>query len=180
MLREDDRHNFEAGRPARRSAALEREEDNGDEIEELRQRTVRLEAPDEAEDESPFLRGQKRVAVRRGPIPRKAANRLKQAAAAIAILGALAGIAAAGYFYGTSSWRFRIDSSDNIEIAGVAHVPPAQVMEVFGGDIGRNIYYVPLAERKKQLEEIPWVESAAVMRLLPNRLRVAIHERTPV
>jgi len=30
------------------------------------------------------------------------------------------------------------------------------------------------------LEEIPWVESANVMRLLPNKLRVTIQERTPV
>src|SRR6201999_2488859 len=33
---------------------------------------------------------------------------------------------------------------------------------------------------KHQLEEIPWVESADVMRLLPNQLRVTIQERTPV
>ena len=49
-----------------------------------------------------------------------------------------------------------------------------------GGDIGRNIFFVPLAERKVQLEQIPWVESASVMRFVPNRLGVEIHERTPV
>src|ERR671934_1951465 len=35
-------------------------------------------------------------------------------------------------------------------------------------------------QRKKQLEEIAWIESANVMRLLPNRISVEIHERTPV
>jgi cell division protein FtsQ len=30
------------------------------------------------------------------------------------------------------------------------------------------------------LEQIPWVESASVMRFTPNRLKVEIHERTPV
>jgi cell division protein FtsQ len=49
-----------------------------------------------------------------------------------------------------------------------------------GGDIGRNIFFVPLAQRKQQLEQIPWVESASVMRFVPNRLRIEIHERTPV
>jgi cell division protein FtsQ len=39
---------------------------------------------------------------------------------------------------------------------------------------------VPLSERKKQLEEIPWVESASVMRLFPNHLRVMVSERTPM
>jgi len=53
-------------------------------------------------------------------------------------------------------------------------------MEVMGGDIGRNIFFVPLAQRKQQLEQIPWVESASVMRFVPNRLRIEIHERTPV
>ena len=53
-------------------------------------------------------------------------------------------------------------------------------MEVMGGDIGRNIFFVPLAQRQQQLEQIPWVESASVMRFVPNRLRIEIHERTPV
>jgi cell division protein FtsQ len=96
---------------------------------------------------------------------------------AFAILGA----AAAGlYDYGKHSWRFRIESSDQIEVAGAEHVAHAQIMEVMGGDIGRNIFFVPLAQRKQQLEQIPWVESASVMRFVPNRLRIEIHERTPV
>jgi cell division protein FtsQ len=53
-------------------------------------------------------------------------------------------------------------------------------MEVMGGDIGRNIFFVPLTERKQALEKIPWVESASVMRFVPNRLKIEIHERTPV
>ena len=38
----------------------------------------------------------------------------------------------------------------------------------------------PLAERRVDLERLPWVANATVMRLLPNGLRVAITERTPV
>jgi cell division protein FtsQ len=134
----------------------------------------------EAEQESPFLRGQKRVSVRRGSLPQKTANRLMWvgvALVAFAILGA-AGLGL--YRYGKHSWRFRIDSSDQIEVAGAQHVAHAQIMEVMGGDIGRNIFFVPLAQRKLQLEQIPWVESASVMRFVPNRLRIEIHERTPV
>ena len=84
------------------------------------------------------------------------------------------------YGYGEHSWRFRIDSSDQIEVSGAEHVTHAQIMDVMGGDIGRNIFFVPLAQRKQQLEQIPWVESASVMRFVPNRLRIEIHERTPV
>jgi cell division protein FtsQ len=134
----------------------------------------------EAEQESPFLRGQKRVSVRRGSLPRKTANRLLWAGAALVVLTILGAAGLGLYRYGKHSWRFRIDSSDQIEVAGAEHVAHAQIMEVMGGDIGRNIFFVPLAQRKQQLEQIPWVESASVMRFVPNRLRIEIHERTPV
>ena len=134
----------------------------------------------EAEQESPFLRGQKRVSVRRGALPKNTALGLKWVAVAVVVLAICATAAAALYSYAKHSWRFRIDSSDQIEVVGAQHVPRAQIMEVMGGDIGRNVNFVPLAERKHQLEQIPWVESASVMRFMPNRLRIEIHERTPV
>jgi len=134
----------------------------------------------EEEQESPFLRGQKRVSVRRGSIPKKTANWLKWGALALVVLGIFAVIGAQVYGYGKHNWRFRIDSSDQIEVTGAQHVPHAQIMEVMGGDIGRNIFFVPLDHRKQQIEQIPWVESASVMRFVPNRLRIEIHERTPV
>jgi cell division protein FtsQ len=134
----------------------------------------------DAEQESQFLRGQKRVAVRRVSLPKKAAHRFLWMMAALVIL-ALVGAAGAGlYDYGKHSWRFRIDSSDQIEVTGAEHVSRAQIMEAMGGDIGRNIFFVPLGQRQQQLEQIPWVESASVMRFVPNRLRIEIHERTPV
>src|SRR3989441_13063410 len=134
----------------------------------------------DAEEESPFLRGQKRVSVRRGSLPKKTAARLTWAVLGIAVVF-LSGIAVASlYHYGERSWRFRVESSDDIEIDGTQNVSRAQVMEVMGGDIGRNIFFVPLDQRKKQLEQISWVESASVMRFAPNRLRIEIHERTPI
>lgn len=54
------------------------------------------------------------------------------------------------------------------------------MLPVFGEDIGRNIFFVPLAERRRQLEEIPWIERATVMRLLPDRIRIEVVERQPV
>ncbi len=134
----------------------------------------------EEEQESPFLRGQKRVSVRRGSIQKKTANRLLWVGVALVVVAILVAAGAGLYDYGKHSWRFRIDSSDQIEVAGAEHVPHAQIMDVMGEDIGRNIFFVPLAQRKLQLEQIPWVESASVMRFAPNRLRIEIHERTPV
>ena len=131
-------------------------------------------------EESPFLRGQKRVSARRSSLPKKAANRLFWICIALGILGVAALVAIAVYNYGERSGRFRIESSDNIEVTGIENVTKAQIMEVMGADIGRNIFFVPLTQQKAQIEQIPWVESASVMRFVPNRLQVEVHERTPV
>src|SRR5271170_2519558 len=134
----------------------------------------------DGDEESPFLRGQKRVSARRSSLPKKTANRLLWAVAAAGVV-CLAGLGAAWlYHYGEHSWRFRVESSDNIEVTGMQNVTKAQIMEVLGADIGRNIFFIPLAQQKLQLEQIPWVESASVMRFVPNRLKVEIHQRTPV
>ncbi len=134
----------------------------------------------DVDEESPFLRAQKRVSARRSTLPRKTANGLLWAAVAAGVVCA-AGLAAAWlYHYGEHSWRFRVESSDNIEVTGTQSVTKPQIMEVMGADIGRNIFFIPLAQQKAQLEQIPWVESASVMRFVPNRLKVEIHERTPV
>src|SRR5271167_3024487 len=74
------------------------------------------------EAESPFLRGQKRVPVRRSALPRKAASRLKIALVAIAVLGSVGFIWIALHQYATQAWRFRIDSSDDIAISGTKNV----------------------------------------------------------
>jgi len=130
--------------------------------------------------ESPFLRGQKRVSARRGSLPKKTANRLIWACMALGLLGLAPLATIVLYHYGERSWRFRIESSDNIEVTGIENVTKAQIMEVMGADIGRNTFFVPLTQQKAQLEQIPWVESASVMRFVPNRLKVEIHERTPI
>lgn len=131
-------------------------------------------------EEAQFLRTNRRVPVRRNAIPKKAAGQLKIAGVIAAVVVGCGGLSAWAYSYGMSSWRFRIQSSDAVEISGVKNASRAHVMEVAGADIGRNVFFVPLDERKKQLELIPWVQEATVMRLLPNRIAVTIHERTPV
>jgi cell division protein FtsQ len=135
---------------------------------------------DELDAQSPFLRANKRVPARRSPLPKRAANRIKVAMLGLLGLAIVGGTALAVRQYGLKSWRFRIESSDQIKVTGSENVPRAQILDAFGGDISRNVFAVPLEDRKKQLEQIPWVESATLMRHLPNRLAVVIKERTPV
>ncbi len=96
---------------------------------------------------------------------------------------ALSGLITAGVLlknYLEHNAQFRVDSASDIQATGLSEVSPAQVLSVFRQDIGSNIFLVPLNKRREQLEAIPWVDRAAVMRILPNRIRVAIVERTPV
>jgi cell division protein FtsQ len=134
----------------------------------------------ESDEETQFLRTQRRVPVRRGPLARKTANRLKTASTLTAAGALIASLAVAGYGYSVHSGRFRIASSGDIDVSGVHNASRVQVMEIAGADIGRNVFFVSLDERRMQLEKIPWVESATVMRLFPNRIAVDIAERTPV
>jgi cell division protein FtsQ len=76
--------------------------------------------------------------------------------------------------------RFCISGTGNIQAVGLADVNRSEILSVFGEDIGRNIFFVPLAERRKQLEAIPWIQQATVMRLLPDQLRITVVERQPV
>jgi cell division protein FtsQ len=76
--------------------------------------------------------------------------------------------------------RFRIETASSIQVLGNSQVTRPELLSVFGSDIGRNIFHVPLAQRRAELEQLPWVEHATVMRLLPNQLRVAVSERVPV
>lgn len=76
--------------------------------------------------------------------------------------------------------RFRIAGSSNIQATGLAELSRADLMPVFGEDIGRNIFFVPLSQRRRDLEQIPWIEHATVMRVLPNQIRVSVVERKPV
>lgn len=103
-----------------------------------------------------------------------------QLMAALLLLAALVvGIYFAHLFLSRDS-RFRIASSSNIEVSGTAEVSRSEVLPIFGEDIGRNIFFIPLAERRRQLEQLPWVEHATVMRILPAQIHVQIVERQPV
>ena len=76
--------------------------------------------------------------------------------------------------------RFRIAGIDSIQATGLSQVSRRDILPVFGADIGRNIFFIHLSDRRKQLEQIPWIERATVMRILPNQIQVVVKERTPV
>lgn len=112
--------------------------------------------------------------------PSSMTGRIFLGAGILAILGGFI----TGYYtlahYLERDSRFRIAGLSNIESAGLSQVSRTDMLPVFGEDIGKNIFFIHLNERRKQLEQIPWVQRATVMRLLPDRIRVSIVERTPI
>lgn len=173
---QDDSANSLRVRPLRRSDSASCAPADRDEIS---SRIIDLDL-DIDDDEAQFLRTQRRVPIRRGPLAKKTATRVKIGVKIAAFAITTGALAATAYGYAIHAARFRIGSSDDIEISGVRNASRAQVMEIAGSDIGRNVFFVPLEERRRQLERIPWVQTAGVMRLLPNRIAVEIAERIPV
>jgi len=83
--------------------------------------------------------------------------------------------------------RFRVaeaeelaGQSPNLVVEGVHYASASQVRHVFAKDFGRSLYLVPIQARREQLLEIDWVQDAAVSKVWPDTLRVAIREREPV
>jgi cell division protein FtsQ len=96
---------------------------------------------------------------------------------ALAIVG---GALVLVYRFAASAEVFRVQDVDGVEVVGTQQVVAAAIQESFTEDVSRTVFAVPLGERRHKLEEISWVEAATVQRLLPNRLRVHVRERTPV
>lgn len=70
--------------------------------------------------------------------------------------------------------------ADQIELVGNHIVTREAVAQQFARDRDHSVLRVPLDERRSQVEALSWVESASVQRVLPNRLRVELTERTPI
>jgi cell division protein FtsQ len=113
----------------------------------------------------------------------KPAGKIGRIFLALAALAVLSGLTASALMLRNlleRDARFRIDGAANIQAAGLTEVTRAEMLPVFGEDIGRNVFFVPLDERRRQLESLPWIESATVMRLLPDQIRINVVERKPV
>jgi cell division protein FtsQ len=131
-------------------------------------------------EEDAFLRARRRVPVRRGLVPKSRTGRIVFAACVLLGLAVLVALGIAVRNFLRDDPRFRINSGSNIQISGISHLSRRELLSVFGSDIGRNIFFVPLKERRADLERLPWVGHATVMRLLPNQLRISIVERVPI
>ena len=162
----------ETARPRRVSAAQNRK---------MRRDLIEDFADDSYQDDDlPVGRRKAGVRVRFRGLPTTKWGRIFAACGLLIFLGMGALAFAMVRSYLLHDERFVIPSSSSIEFDGNARVTRAQLLGIFGGDVERNIFTVSLEQRRAELERLPWVAHATVMRLLPNRMRVSIVERTPV
>jgi cell division protein FtsQ len=133
-----------------------------------------------ADEEPRYLRRQKPLEIKRRKFGRKGWKTHLRATACVAIN--LAGLWVAydfGHFLLTSP-ELALVHPEQVELAGNRHVPRESVLEFFAPDRDHSVLRIPIEERRRQLEALPWVEQASVHRVLPNTIQVEIVERTPI
>ncbi len=137
--------------------------------------------PEAIADEEPrYLRRQKPVEVRRKKFGKRTWPFYRRAmVAGTAVLAGGFALYQVGSFF-LYSPRVTLASLDQIEISGTHYLPRQVITEKFTLDENKSVLRVPLDERRAALEAIPWVDHAIVSRILPDRLRVEIVERSPV
>jgi cell division protein FtsQ len=133
-----------------------------------------------ADEEPKYLRRQRPLEIKRRKFGKKAWKTYLR----VTFWGVIALAAAATSYalgrYLLVSPEMALIHSDQVQVAGNQYVPRGRVLEIFAADRNRSVLRIPLNERRRQLETIPWVEQATVRRALPNRIEVEIAERTPI
>jgi cell division protein FtsQ len=132
------------------------------------------------EDEPRYLRRQKPVEIRRRKFGARgwAFYRRLLMYAVIAIAGVSAAVQIGRFLLYAP--QMLLLKPEQILVTGNRIVSSDTVLQQFVHDRGGSVVRIPLDERRAALEEIPWVESATVQRILPNHIRVELVERTPI
>ena len=136
----------------------------------------------DGEEESPYLRRQKAVTVRR----RRSSWGWRWVLFFAAVVSP---VGIASYLLTTfalSSPRFELRSADDVQVTASRFVSRQDVANALGLPLragsgpGIKVFRLSLEALRKQVETIAWVRSAALTRVFPNRLEVRVIERTPV
>jgi cell division protein FtsQ len=105
---------------------------------------------------------------------------------AILVFGAIGVTTAVGAYkvnlYVNSDPQFTLsrDHKDAVTVQGLVYASRGKVQRVFSTDFDHSVFSVPLAESRRRLLAIDWIEDASVSRVWPDRLVVRIRERKPV
>jgi cell division protein FtsQ len=132
------------------------------------------------EDEPRYLRRQKPVEIRRKKFGGKSASFYRRAFVFGVVATGLITAAALASDFLYHSPQIALLKPEQIELTGNHVVSRDAVLQQFVRDRGRSVLSIPLDARRSALEELSWVDTANVQRILPNRIRVEVTERTPI
>ena len=133
-----------------------------------------------ADEEPRYLRRQKPVEIRRRKFSGKTGTYYRRVFLWTVVGVATAGVGALSVRYLLFSPQMLLLKPDQIEVSGNHIVAKEDVQKLFVHDRNHSVLRIPLDTRRSQIEELPWVEEASVQRILPNRVRIFITERTPI
>jgi cell division protein FtsQ len=133
-----------------------------------------------SEDEPRYLRRQKPVEIRRKKFSGRTGTYYRQVFVWTLVGAAALGVTVFSVRYLLYSPQMLLVKPDQIEVNGNRIVAREDVQKLFSRDRGLSLLKIPLDKRRMEIEELPWVEEASVQRILPNRVRVFITERTPI
>ena len=133
-----------------------------------------------ADEEPRYLRRQKPVEVRKKSAMRRLREDVLPWLKLATLAGAAVGVAFTAGRFLLYSPSLQLTDPAQVEVVGNQYVSRDAVVAVFSPDRNHSLLRVPLDARRAQIERISWVESARVMRLFPDRIRVEITERRPV
>ncbi|MGC9292096.1 MAG: cell division protein FtsQ/DivIB [Acidobacteriaceae bacterium] len=132
------------------------------------------------EEEARPLRGRNDPSIRRRLAQRGKPRRWLAYGTVVVVLVFLGALGWEMWNYLLHGRRFLLASPSAIQLQGDQMAPRSAVVRIFAGDLGHSVFAVPLQVRRAELEALPWVRHATVMRLWPDRLRVVLQERVPV
>jgi cell division protein FtsQ len=98
----------------------------------------------------------------------------------VGVSTAVAGFKVRQFALTDQQFLFSSNRPGALTIQGLNYTPETKVLRVFIWDFDHSVFSVSLAERRRRLLAIDWVEDASVSRVWPDRLLVRIRERTPV
>jgi cell division protein FtsQ len=131
-------------------------------------------------DEPRYLRRQKPLEIRRKKFGGKNLSRYRTYFNIAVVAAGCGFIAYVAVNFLLHSPKVLLLKPEQVEVTGNHIVSREAVLAPFYKDRGRSVLRIPLDTRRSDVEKISWVQNASVQRILPNRIRIDISERTPV
>ena len=111
---------------------------------------------------------------------RRKASWLSRVAAVVRVVTGIAFFVGGGYLLTQQVADARSLRVDRITVRGTVHLRDGEVLAVLDGLKGQHVLRVSLEWWRRRLLESPWVEQAALRRVLPSTIEVVIRERQPM